>query len=194
MPDFNSPLGRRTFVNQSTQKILTVPNTEGEMSPEEERASQLDIENFQQARQERISSSRRITPESRDRIELLTGLGRLEDTVEFEGVKFHIQSLKSGAKKAIAASGFGATRPIDAYYISRNETLARCIYAIDGQPLHLVLGTSDLASIVQWVEEMDDNVMELIHDRYLKMLKDNKNKYEVNTPEEVQKVVEEIKK
>ena len=192
MPDINSPLGRRNFAS-TAPRVLNVPNME-EASQQEIESAQVDFQKVQADRQERVNASRRITSFAKERIEILTGLGRLTEDIEFEGHVFSLQSLKAGEMKEVVRASANVESTIDSYFMSRNQILARALYAIDGQPMGLVLGNDSVESVLSWIDDMDDNLIEFLHNRYLEMVKKNKHRFEVKTEQELKEVVEDIKK
>ena len=204
MPDFNSPLGRRQFassgqrvltVDDSTLNAKTLSNQAREIQEEQRFSSKSeDVEAIQAARRAAVTAARRISPVAKERIEILAGLGRCRDKVEFEGVSFSIQSLKSGEMRDIVRISNSAMNASDSYFEARLQTLARAIYEIDDQPLSVVLGSDKLEDVVAWLEDMDENLVEFIHNHYLDMVKKNKSKFVIKDEKDAAEVAEEIKK
>lgn len=201
MPDFNSPLGRRQFAS-SGQRVLTVDdssnlNNQAREIQEEQKFSSSrseEVEAIQNARRAAMAASKRISPVAKERIEILAGLGRCRDKVEFEGVSFSIQSLKSGEMRDIVRISNNAQNASDSYFEARLQTLARAIYEIDDQPLSVVLGSNKLEDILTWLEDMDENLVEFIHNHYLDMVRKNKSKFVIKDEKDAAEVAEEIKK
>lgn len=199
MPDFNSPLGRRQFAS-SGQRVLTVDdstlnNQAREIQEEQRLASKSEeVEAIQTARRAAIAAARRISPVAKERIEILAGLGRCREKVEFEGVSFSIQSLKSGEMRDIVRISNNAVNASDSYFEARLQTLARAIYEIDDQPLSVVLGSNKQEDVLAWLEDMDENLVEFIHNHYLDMVKKNKTKFVIKDEKDAAEVAEEIKK
>lgn len=196
MPDINSPLGRRALAT-SGSRVLTVPNEEtsiSNFSASEDNESERNIEAIQTLRKNKLIAARKITPIAKERIEILTGLGRCYETVEFEGVSFSIRSLKSGEMREVVRLSNTAADPADAFFEARTQTLARSIYEIDGQPIALVLGSNGLEDVVSWLEEMHEPFIDFIHDHYKKMIKTNSSKFNIKDEKDSKEVAEEIKK
>lgn len=204
MSDFNSPLGRRQFAS-SGQRVLTVDDStlnaktlsnQARDIVQEERllSSQEEIEAIQTARKIAVAAARRISPVAKERIEILTGLGRCRDKIEFEGVSFSIQSLKAGEMRDIVRISNSASNASDSYFEARLQTLARAIYEIDDQPLFVVLGSNKLEDVITWLEDMDENLVEFIHNHYLDMVKKNRTKFVIKDEKDAAEVAEEIKK
>lgn len=204
MPDFNSPLGRRAFAAVGQQRVLTVPDEDQKAlyaqpkevlsQDEEQYATERDIEAIQASRKARVAASKKIGSGAKERIEFLTGLGRGYDVVDFEGVSFSIRSLKDKEMREVVRISNTALDATDSFFEARIQTLARSIYEIDEQPISLVLGSNKLEDIVAWVEEMDESLVEFIHDHYLDMVKKNRIKFAIKDENDAKEVAEEIKK
>lgn len=202
MPDINSPLGRRAFA-ATNQRVLTVPDENSSNisnfvpqireKPQEFTVEQ-DVEAIQSTRKAKFSAAKKISATAKERIEILTELGRCYDEVEFEGVNFSIQSLKGKEIRAVVRISNSAANAADSYFEARDQTLARSIYKIDGQPIEVILGTDRLEDIVNWVGELDESLLEYLHNRYLKMMRENKNKFVIKDEQDAKEVAEEIKK
>ena len=190
MTEINSPLGRRAFATSST-KVFNVPD---ESQPAPEPVAKQTLEEFQQIRRESINMQKKISPIAKERIEILTGLGRLHDDVEFDGVVFSLQSLKAGEMQQVVRLTMEAQSGTDSYFIGRNQVLARAIYKIDGQDVALQLGNATFEARIQWIEDMEDSLVEYLHGKYLAMVQKNKSKFAVETEEQMREVVEDVKK
>lgn len=206
MPDFNSPLGRRQFA-ASNQRVLTVPDEEMGLNAktlsaqareiiqeEPQLATEKDIEVIQAARKARMLVNKKITPIAKERIEILTGLGRCIQKIEFEGITFSLRSLKDKEMREVVFMSNTCVNKVDAYFEARLQTLARSIYEIDSQPISLVLSSDKLEDVINWLEDMDEGLVEFIHTHYLDMIKKNKEKFAIKNEDDAKEVVEEIKK
>lgn len=204
MPDFNSPLGRRQFA-VTNQRFLTVPNEEMNIDAkslsaqaheivQEETVTEKDIEAIQASRKARILASKKITSIAKERIKILTELGRSLQKVNFEEISFSLRSLKDKEMREVVLISSSGANPADSYFEARLQTLARSIYEIDDQPISLVLGSEKLEDVVSWLEDMDESLIEFIHNNYLEMVKKNKIKFAIKNEEDAKEVAEEIKK
>lgn len=196
MPDINSPLGRRAFA-MANQRVLTVPNEEETInssinSSQQREFVEHDVESIQQTRKAKIAATKKITSTAKERVEMLTGLGRCYDTVEFEGVTFSIRSLKSKETRAVVNAANKGANASDSFFIARDHTLAYSIYEIDGEPISIVLGSDAVEDVIAFLEEMDESLPEYIHNGYLKMIK--KKKISITDKEDAKEVAEDIKK
>lgn len=205
MTEFNSPLGRMRLAQQAArvakQQMLTVSDeqSDGAVSTQYDMRQpppelSNDLESIQAERKAKLQESKTISSVAKDRIDILLGLGRCKGSITIADITFSFQSLKaSEIREVVMASSWVATKT-EAYFEARNQTLARAIYAIDNQPIELVLGTDDLNSRLEWLGEMSHQVVEMIHDAYLAMLKQNSNNFALKNEEDTKEVAEDIKK
>lgn len=188
--EINSPLGRRTIASPSA-KVYTVPDALNDQRAEQEQPPVKNLDDFQAMRKETIAVKNKITPNARERIEILTGLGRLREDVDVEGVVFSMQSLKAGEMQEVVRATMAADVVSDRYYIGRNYVLAMAIRKVDGRDIEIILDNKSLSSKVEWLNEMEDSVVEYLHGKYLLMVQ---KKLVIETPEEMKEVIEDIKK
>jgi len=196
MPDINSPLGRRAFAMDS-KRVLTVPNVEDAQEnyqSSQEVVPEKGLEAIQAIRKNKLTTSKRINPVAKERIAILANLGRCFEEVEFENVTFSIQSLKNGEMRDVVRLSNTALDAADAFFEGRTQVLARSIYEIDGQPISLVLGASSLEEVVAWVEDLDEALVDFIHNKYVAMVKKNKSLFVIKDQKDAEEVSEEIKK
>lgn len=218
--EINSLLGRQRLAAAAAtpqNRVLTVPD--GEMQektpdahdsrdareyqeryahpaqPQEFRGTtQAEAESYRQARADRLATDKKISSSARERVEVLIGLGRVKTEVELEGVKFTLQSLKAAEMRDVTFEGNKGRDEMDKYFLSRNHTVARSIVAIDGQPVDLVLGSRDQESVLDLINNMEDSMIETLHDTYFEMVKLNKRKLTIESKGEAKEVVEDVKK
>lgn len=192
MSDFNNAQSRRAFA--VPKKALLTISDETSLTAEEVESSKVEFQDLQAQRQEIINAGKRITSASKERMEILLNLGRLTKDVEVEGIKFSLRSLKSKEIQSITKMAEQLDSQIDSYFASRNNVLSRAIYAIDDQSLGDVLDKADGGAVLKWLDEMDDAILEYLHDAYLEMVKKNKKRFEIKSEEQIKEVVEELKK
>lgn len=199
--EINSPLGRKTMA-MNQQKVFTVPNEEHQ---------QEDVRNFTaqafgadnesiMARKAAVEASKRITPSARERVELITNIGRLKEDVFVDGIKFTMQSLKSGEIREILKLCMPIEDKYENYFETRAQTLARSIVAIDDIPIAMVISGTNVSSrsdelhyIIEMLNNMGEYTLEYLHECYLALIDKNKEKFRVNT-DNAREVSEEIKK
>ncbi len=202
--DYNTPLGRRQFAMKTQPKVLSVPNTAKVNSTTyADDAPLVDYRNMKQddlakLRQQTIQQQNKITLGNKDVIELLLGLKRKTSTIEIEGILFTVKSLKNKEVKFILEETAKATAANTGAFNSQAlvmmdikiRTLAVALIEIDNKPLELVLGFSGHDEIVDFLNELDDSVVNKIYDAYADLNKEVK-KLE---PKDAEEVTEELKK
>ena len=204
-PHIESSLGRvHVGAPVDRQPFITVDDPTDPVPPEEngqpaQESYQEQLQPSMEARQRadeahRARKENRMETGAKKRIEILTNLGRATIDVDIEGIVFSLRTLKNRewreAIKAVAEFDLATEQA----YEMRGQTLARSIYAIDGQRSEVVLGTDDLSVQASFIQDMDESVVSHLYDKYNDLVSTNKAKYNLNTEEGVQEAVEEIKK
>lgn len=166
-------------------------NIKGNMLSESNKISFKEIE---QKRKNYSLNKERISPEAKKRIEILSGLGRIIDKCDLDGVTFTMQSLKTSEQKDIFASLFKGedNDRISQHYKIRIETLARAVTHIDDQPFDLIVGSSDINIKKVLFEEMGDHSTDYLYSWYKNNI--DKTASENYSKEKMEEVVEDIKK
>ena len=140
---------------------------------------------------------RRGSPEARARIEFLTGLGRIVDSVEVEEVKFTFQSLKGEERDEIfdAISQYGTMSALKMQYAHRFQTLARALTHIHDKPFGSVIESDDIEDKIDVIKAMDDNLLDHLYKWYQENIdKVAKDQYAITSEEDAKEVAEAIKK
>ncbi len=206
MPEIKSPLGNRSFPsNAPVKKTYSVPDESNSMFDipgEEPSAQQPQVQsitptqfNEMQARKQQARSvQQRPTSESRQRIELLTGIGRMETSLILDDHKFTMQSLKSREMRDVVKEAAKIELLSDQMFELRIQTLARAIISIDDHPINLVLGTDAIEMKLNFIDECEEHVVEQLYNSYSEMINKNKNKFTIKDEIEAKEVVSEIKK
>lgn len=199
MSEINSPLGRRAMAMR--QQVLTVPNEAEPQAPVQERQitsfgmpKQIVLDDVNKIRQEKIAAQNRISPEAKKRTEFLLGLGNVFKDVPIGGVIFTIRSLNVTETKQVVRKTASEASNIDAFYVGREQVLARAICKIDGNDVYTVLGDDSVETMLAWIDEMQESVIIKLHDAYLDMINENKRNLTISGEEEAKEVVEDIKK
>jgi thiamine biosynthesis protein ThiC len=194
-PQMESELGRVRInaPNRGSQPVITVDDP-----TDAEPAEFLDADlanlrySAETARKEKQQN--RMEVGAKKRLEILTNLGRATDIVDVEGINFSIRTLKNGEwREAVKAVSLLDLATEQAYEM-RAQILARALYAIDNQPVEIVLGTDDIIHKIAFIQEMDETAVAYLYNRYTDMAAKNKAKFNLNTEEGVKEAVEEIKK
>lgn len=221
MTDIESPLGKSSFPGNPQQgRMLTVDDpTAGGVSPQHnlnirpEHFRQQDqdqpqqaplrqltpdeIAGYEQARAQAHRSQDIVDKTSRERIEYLSGIGRIKTDFEMDGVVFKLQSLKDGQLEDVLDVMLTMTElPQTKFnFALRRQTLARALAAVDNMPIRDIIGSDDVESKLEFLRELDENLINMMYKHYEEnVLKVSKDKYAIKTEEDVVEVVEAVKK
>ncbi len=206
MPEIKSPLGNRSFPsNAPVKKTYSVPDESNSMfdipgeepsvqQPQVQSISPTQFNEMQARKQQARSVQQRPTSESRQRIELLTGIGRMETSLILDDHKFTMQSLKSREMRDVVKEAAKIELLSDQMFELRIQTLARAIISIDDHPINLVLGTDAIEMKLNFIDECEEHVVEQLYNSYSEMINKNKNKFTIKDEIEAKEVVSEIKK
>ena len=208
MPTFKSDISNRSFQTQpmrefevpdgsallptQTQSFTTAIPTDLYGTPVSNLA---DIEReVAEAKRAKMTGKEKLGDTARKRIEILTGLGRLEREVEIEGVKFGLHSLKGRELREI----FSAIAPYDGTvelsFELRKQTLARALHRVFDTDLDLYLGNNTLEARLEIVEEMDEAVLSRLQAEYQLMVDEINQKYAIKTSEDAKTLADDLKK
>jgi len=161
------------------------------LSPEE-------VSMLEDRRTEAALAQERISPDARSRIEFLTGIGRIVDSVTVENVKFYFQSLKAREQEEVfdTLKDLDSMTPLKLQFEVRSQTLSRSLTHINDNKIGLVVGTEDPDTIIELViKELDENIVDYLYKWYQEnIVKVGQEKYSLETKAEVQEVAEEVKK
>ncbi len=206
MAKFESTIGKSNINgNSPSMKSFTVDDaSEGSYDNSEynqpksdfrqsAQASQFTEDDIIEARKRKQYESTHINPGAKKRIEMLSGIGRAHKDIPVDSTVFSIRTLKSSEQLEVLLSSSKIDLTIQAMFDQRAQTLARSIYAIDGQDIDLIVGPTVDEKLFA-VQQLDEAVINYIFDHYNKLVKQNTSKFSISTPEEVKEVVEDIKK
>jgi hypothetical protein len=160
------------------------------MGPEE-------LKEYEERRAEAVQKQKRISPEAKERIEFLTGLGRIVDSVTVEEIEFTFQSLKGKEQNEVfeALSQFGEMSALRMQYEVRFHTLARALTHIQGRSFEEVIESDDIEDKLEVIRAMDENLSDHLYKWYQKnIIATGQEKYAIKSPEDVKEVTEAIKK
>lgn len=194
----NSPIGR---MQAAKPKVLTVPDESDSQGYINNTANTTNEEymptheEIQQLRASKIAAVNRIATPMKDKLELLLNMKRLTIDVDIDGIVFTLRSLKSKEmQEATYADGRVFPKTVDFYYASRLGILARSIYLVDGQAIEYVLRNNSIEAKINFIENLEDSVVEILHDKYLEMTSKNADKFQVSNEEQAEEVSKELKK
>lgn len=168
-------------------------------------SQQMSWEEANKLRQQYTQSAQPDISQAKKRTEYLAEIGRLYVDVPFENADgstnvFTLRSLKGKEMRLL----HGITQVLakeqdpDLVFKIRSTTLKYALHSIDGIDADIVLGTSGLsegeryAAREEFVEDLDENILDKLASEYHKMIKDKG--FRVETPEQAKEVSEDIKK
>jgi hypothetical protein len=128
------------------------------------------------------------------RVEILLGIGRGVKNVTIDNITFSLRTLKNGEWKDAIKAVAKAELAVEQAYEMRAQILSRSIFAIDNQPIEMVIGAERFEDQIDFIQNMDEAVVSHLYDVYNKLVEENKAKFNINTTEGAQEAVEAIKK
>jgi len=202
MAGIESPLGKQTFATSGSRKVFSVEDEDQKetfgrpaMNSASENFSRAQLEEmsqaeFQQMRADRadaIKSQKKISSESKGRIEALVGIGRMTTDVTIGDYKFTLQSLKAKEERETSKNIIGLNG-VEQFHEIRTQTIARALIKINDISSDIVLGTKNIEDVVAFVWDLEDIVVKELYSRYAKMVQETSEKLFSS------KVLEELKK
>lgn len=187
MSGIESSIGKKTFTS-TPRKVLNVPDDSGFEIPQEYLENKqnsgppemvkMSTEQFNELRshrQENMNVTKRVTSETKARLEALVGIGRITSDITLGNFKFTLQSLKV-REEMEARRGLGALNAVEQHYEILAQTLARALIKINDHPVDIVLGSSDLQDKINFIWELEDVVAMKLFNHYVEMIQDTKKK------------------
>lgn len=210
---FESPIGSKNFANKPIKEFEVPDESNRPLSKEEmieenvrklrefqERVQStqeddMEVERqIREAREAKRTGRERLTEGAKRRIETLIGMTRTIHSVDINGNVFVFQSLKAKEVRdaILAISKFDGN--VQSLFETRKQFLARSLIQIAGVDIEQFLGSVTLESKLDFIEELDDVLLNRLYDEYLKLTNEAKSKYAVNTDNDAKEIVEDLKK
>lgn len=191
MAEILSPLGKKQV---PAMKTFTVDDATQEGFSDEVSVNDLEAR-LDAARREKRDAQNKATPAAKSRIDHLIGLGRATVDVQIENTVFSLRTLKSRElREATNIVIVDGASNADSIFELRVQYLARALYAVDGYPIKQVLNSDDPEVTVEFLNEMDESIVECLYSHYSKLSKENTEKYAIKTDQDVKEVAESLKK
>lgn len=211
MPTINSPITNKNYQQNAGMREFVIPDGSDEMDhhqhyPEEHmhQASPMQAPQYpaqqniplQSVMQNRKSAEKnnKISDAGRKRIEILCGMSSLTKEVDIEGNIFVLRSLKSKESRDCLVSSLKYDGTIEFTFELRKQILARSIATVSGIDLADFVGSYDFEAKLQFIDELDDLIIDKLYAQYLSLNKQIKDKYGLSDQNVVKEVVEDIKK
>lgn len=132
---------------------------------------------------------------ARRRVELLIGMTREQRIVKVNEITFVLQTLKSKEMREALMAASEFDRTVQSPFEIRRQLLARSLVAIDNTDIKLFVGSNKLQAVLDFLEEMDHELLIRLYDEYLILVSDTKKIYAVpKTESEAKEAVEDLKK
>ncbi len=196
--EFNNPITRRRIAQENQRKQFVVPdgnesNNNDSFSEEPQMFSDVE-EQIRQARKEKAQGIQRLTPEAKKRIEILSGIGRLNKDVEIDGSVFSIRTLKSKEMQLATLAGLEFTYEVESAFEKRKQYVARSLHKIDGADISLYLDSDSIEARLELLDQLDETVVTKLFEEYNILNKEAKKKYGISSEKDVKEVSEDLKK
>lgn len=194
MAGFESSLGK-TSIGVPKRKVLTIPDESNGYGINN--AVDLDknsvIEGLKHIREDKLA------PNRKKRLEVLLGIGKIYREVVIDSITFTLQTLKSKEIQELAKFQQIITTEnvVDAMFEIRKHILAYSLCAVDGISIGEYLGNQeelDIDDKLCFIENLSESIVVILHDEYQKLVESSNLKYGIKTKEEVQEVIEDVKK
>lgn len=156
---------------------------------------EADIEReIKEAREMKKSGKEKLSVGAKKRLESLLGMTRHQREVAIGEILFVLQTLTGTQTRETIMNTSKYDGTVESPFEMRVQILARSITSIGGVDFDQFVGTADINTKMTFVESLDDFLLNRLYDDYLIMTKEAKRKYSVNTPQEAQEVINDIKK
>lgn len=149
---------------------------------------------IRQAREDKRTGRERLDAGAKRRIEMLVGMTRGTRSVDIEGNTFVLRTLRSKEMREalMFASQYDGT--IQSPFEIRRQLLARSVVQIAGVDTEQFIGSADIEAKCDFIDLMDESLLNRLYDEYLALVQENKAKYAVKNEEEVKEVIDNLKK
>lgn len=149
---------------------------------------------IRQSREDRRSGRERLDAGAKRRIEMLVGMTRITRSVDLEGHIFVLKSLRSKEMREALMYASEYDRTIQSPFEIRKQLLARSIVQVAGVDIDQFLGTSDIEAKYDFIDLMDESLLNRLYNEYLALVREAGEKYAVKTEDDVKEIVKDLKK
>lgn len=147
-----------------------------------------------EARSVRHTGKTKLNDAAKHRIEVLCEMSRLTREFTIDGNVYVLRNLKSKEmrKALVKASEFDGT--VHSPFEIRRQLLAHSLFQIADLDIEVFLGDSSLEAKLEFLDELDEPVINQLYNEYLELSKLASDKYAVKTVKDAEEVTEELKK
>lgn len=136
----------------------------------------------------------RLSEAAKKRIEVLCNMSRLTKEVDIDGNIFILKSLKSKEMREAIAAASKFDGSVELPFETRKQLLIRSISHVAGHELSTFLGDSSVEAKLEFIEELDHEVLVKLYNEYLTLSKEITERYYIKTESDAQEVVDNLKK
>lgn len=150
--------------------------------------------NIKEIRKQKLSGKERLSSAAKSRIDLLCGFSKNLKTLNIDGNSYVLRTLKSKELREAAVFASNIENNLQANLELRNQLLARSLVKICDMEVILFLGDDSLEARLEFLEEIDDNLLQELHSNYEVLVREVQNRYSIQKDEVVKEVMEDLKK
>lgn len=188
LPPLDDNTKRAMYANQMQNKIAPPPSIPVGPSFEELERQVAETKKAQYAGNQRLNDA------ARKRIDMLCGASRGTCDVDIDGNKYTLRTLKSKEHRAAIVAAAAWDGSAHAAFEIRKQLLARAIIQVTGYDLGLFIGDNSIEARLEFVDELEEPMLNKLYSEYLNMVQETQNKYFPQTEAQVKEVMEDLKK
>lgn len=194
MTKIDSPLGTKNF-NQTGRRFV-VENSEFSNEDFNDEVDEMEFQKEVAAHRElrKNPEKQRMSSSSKDRLNFLLGLTKLESEITIEGVTFRFKTLSSKDNREAVAESNKFLNTLEFPFEVRRQFLARALFGINSMSFADFIQSNSLVDKVSFIDSLDEGLCTLLYGAYTKLVKEANDKYGINKQEEVTEVLEDLKK
>lgn len=147
-----------------------------------------------EAKRAKFTGQEKLSHSAKQRIEMLLGTSRMFREVDIDGHKFVLRNLKGKEQRNIMMIVAEFERSVEFPFELRRQVLGRALVEVANTDIDLFLNDTSLEAKLEFIEELDDVVINRLYGEYLLLAREAEEKYSLKNDNEVKEVVEDLKK
>ena len=136
----------------------------------------------------------RLSEGARRRVEMLINMSRMTRDVVIEGNLYRLQSLASKELREVMIATAEFDGSVQMVFENRKQILARSLIVVAGVDFGQFLNSTDIKDRIDIIEELDHALLVRLFNEYVILAQEVQDKYTLKTEQEVQEVLEDLKK
>lgn len=194
MTKIDSPLGTKKF-NQTGRRFV-VENSEFSNEDFDDEVDEMEFQKEVAAHRElrKNPEKQRMPAPSKDRLNFLLGLTKLEKEVTIDGVTFVFKTLSSKDNREAVAESNKFLQTLEFSFEVRRQFLARSLVGINSMSFVDFIQSNSLADKVAFIDSLNEGLCTILYKTYVELVKEANDKYGINQEEKVMEVLEDLKK